>query len=591
MTSSVQDILDVLSPDAEKSLSFLAVPSYLDDELAAGILVQSELANGNTPELLEEIRSFPIWHEKGRTSWGIDDDVREYVLSKLNGSAESTRCRVLNALREVKRQSSQDNLHDEFDLQLARLSLTMEQEQPGGVAVLRQFFDLHHDETSRVVDLYIDESLSAEIPAGTLPDHLQSAYFMRGMYAHKNKQHKVALRFLDPVWKQRSGSPQSRHDAAVAAHIIGLSWSRQFRRHKDAETAFRESLELGQDNPHHQAQVWHSLGNLLSRNRQRHQEAETAYRKSLELEERNGNTFGQAQVWHSLGNLLSRNRQRHQEAETAYRKSLELGQDNPHHQAQVWHSLGNLLSRNRQRHQEAETAYRKSLELGQDNPHHQAQVWHSLGNLLSRNRQRHQEAETAYRKSLELEERNGNTFGQAQVWHSLGNLLSRNRQRHQEAETAYRKSLELEERNGNTFGQAQVWHSLGNLLSRNRQRHQEAETAYRKSLELGQDNPHHQAQVWHSFGNLLSRDRKRWPEAEGLYRKSYEFLSKSGDRRGVAMVASSFGRLLTRKGDYEQAEHWLLIALDNERIDYFRDKIKAQLEELAWKKAASKPER
>ncbi|CAK8720710.1 hypothetical protein GCAAIG_10260 [Candidatus Electronema halotolerans] len=508
MTSSVQDILDVLSPDAEKSLSFLAVPPYLDDGLAAGILVKSGLANGNAPELIEEIRSFPIWHEKSRTDWGIDDDVRDYVLSKLNGSAESTRCRVLDALRKIERPPSPtDSLH-EFDLQLARLSLTVEQEQQSGIAVLRQFFNLHHDETSRVVDLYIDESLPAEVPAGrSLPDHLQSAYFMRGHYAYKNKQFKTALRFLEPVWKRRSGSPESCHDAAIAAHLVGLMWSRESRRQRDAENAYRESLELGKADSHHKAQVWHSLGNLLSKNRQRGKEAEDAYRKSLELLERTGDQFGQAQVWHSLGNLLSKNRQRGKEAEDAYRKSLVLL------------------------------------------------------------------------------ERIGDQFGQAQVWHSLGNLLSKNRQRGKEAEDAYRKSLVLEERNGNVFGQAQVWHSLGNLLSRNR-RLQEAEDAYRKSLELGKDNLYHQAQVWHSFANFLSKDKKRWPEAEELYQKSYAFLHKSGDRWGVAMVSSSFGRLLLRKGDYDQAEHWLRISFEaNAKNDFYRDKIAVLLEEVALKKA------
>uniref|UniRef100_UPI0040563E4A tetratricopeptide repeat protein n=1 Tax=Candidatus Electronema sp. TaxID=2698783 RepID=UPI0040563E4A len=546
MTSVIQNIVSLLSPTAADSLSFLAVPRYLNDELATGILVKSGLANGNAPDVVEEIRSFPIWHKKNRTSWSIDDDVREYVLSKLNGSAESTRRRVLNALREIRRQpealSPAFNLR-RFDLQLARLSLTVEQEQQSGIAVLRQFFNLHHDETSRVVDLYIDESLPAEVPSGTLPDHLHSAYFMRGHYAYKNRQFKAALRFLEPVWKRRGGSAQSRHDAAIAAHLVGLMWSKETRRHHEAENAYRESLELGKEDSHHQAQVLHSLGNLLSKNRQRDKEAEEAYRKSLVLLERIGDQFGQAQVWHSLGNLLSKNRQRDKEAEDAYRKSLLLAQDNAYHQAQVWHSLGNLLSKNRQRGKEAEDAYRKSLLLrGADDQ-----------------------------------------FGQAQVLHSLGNLLGKNRQRDKEAEDAYRKSLLLLERIGDQFGQAQVLHSLGNLLSKNRQRDKEAEDAYRKSLLLGKDNPHHQAELQHSWANFLSKNKSCWPEAEELYKKSLD-AAKNNPRHKV-MVARSYGLLLIEKGDYDQAEKYLRIALENERNDFYRDTIAAKLEEVARKKA------
>ncbi|MCI5193984.1 MAG: tetratricopeptide repeat protein [Candidatus Electrothrix sp. AU1_5] len=456
MSSSVQDILDVLSPDAEKSLSFLAVPPYLDDGLAAGILVKSGLANGNAPELIEEIRSFPIWHEKSRTDWGLDDDVRDYVLSKLNGSAESTRRRVLTALREIERPSSPaDSLH-EFDLQLARLSLTVEQEQQSGIAVLRQFFNLHHDKTSRVVDLYIDESLPVEVPAGRrLPDHLHSAYFMRGHYAYKNKQFKTALRFLEPVWKRRSGSPESCHDAAIAAHLIGLMWSREFRRQRDAENAYRESLELGKADSHHKAQVWHSLGNLLSKNRQRGKEAEDAYRKSLELLERIGDQFGQAWVWHSFGNFLSKDKQRWTEAEEAYHKSLELEERNGNvaGQARAWHSLGNLFSKDKkQRWTEAEELYQKSLELldGIGDQFGQAHVWRSLGNLLSKDKQRWTEAEELYQKSYAFLRKSGDQRDVARVSSSLGRLL-RHKGDYEQAEHWLRISFEAQANDTDTF--------------------------------------------------------------------------------------------------------------------------------------------
>jgi tetratricopeptide (TPR) repeat protein len=309
MSNSIQDIISILSPDAEKALHFLSVFLYLDDELAAYILIKAGLVNSSSAsKLVAEIRSFPIWHETSKNGWELDDDVREYAFAQLDCSLESTRRIVLNALREIRQQPetlpSSFSLW-EFDLQLARLALTVEQEQPSGIASLRQFFDQHHDETSRVVILYIDEILPAEVPyIVKLPDYLQSVFFMRGYYAYKMNKFKDAIRFLEPVWKRHSGSQESCHDAAIAAYFVGLIWSREPQRCWKSELAFKESLELGKGYPHLQAQVWHRLGNLFSKSKSRWPEAKELYLKSYNFLYDCGDCRGVAMVCSSFGDLL-----------------------------------------------------------------------------------------------------------------------------------------------------------------------------------------------------------------------------------------------------------------------------------------------
>ena len=308
MNNTIQNIVEDLTPEASQSLYLLSFPFYLNDDVAMNLLVRSGLANGNASDLINEIRSFPIWHEETRRSWVIDDDVREYIFSKLNGSAETIRLTVLNAMQEIRlkpEELSQSGNLRQFDLQLARLSLTVEHEQEKGINALRKFFNENNDETLRVIDLYIDENLSSTIShIKILPDHLQNAYFMRGSYAYKINDFKSAMHFLKPVWKRRSGTYQSVQDAAVAAHLIGLIFCKEYR-YKKAEDAYRESLELSKqvNNLIGQAHVSHSLGNLLRLNN-RHIEAKEALERSISILEDRGNQSDVAIVLNSLGGVL-----------------------------------------------------------------------------------------------------------------------------------------------------------------------------------------------------------------------------------------------------------------------------------------------
>jgi tetratricopeptide (TPR) repeat protein len=429
----IGNILNALSPESRESLYVLSVPNLLNNLLAEKMLLSTGKTNGNSQMLIEELRSFPIWHDRTIKTWVFDEDIREYALEKLNGSGIEIRQKVLATMKlhrkELENVPTLDT--EDFDLQIARLSIGMEESRKEGIQKFRQIFDTANrynlQETERVIDLYIEEKFPKFSHFDeTLTEELGNVYFMRGLYAYKNTNFGKAISFLVPVWKKMSESYESMRDAAISAHLVGLIWSRDRKRWEEAEDAYKESLELLEkvNNPFGQAQVYHSLGILLSKDRSRWEEAEDAYKESLELLEKVNNPFGQAQVYHSLGILLSKDRSRWEEAEDAYNESLRLRKVNDSFgQAQVYHSLGNLLSKDRSRWEEAEDAYKQSLILGKDNLSHKAQVYHSLGNLLIKDRSRWEEAEDAYEQSLVLLEEINDQKGLAMICTSYGRFL------------------------------------------------------------------------------------------------------------------------------------------------------------------------
>ncbi|MBF0592806.1 MAG: tetratricopeptide repeat protein [Nitrospirae bacterium] len=404
-SESIEVVMKVLSEDAIAAMQVLCIPNMLEDSLAVSLLQNTGVANGNASSIIKRLRSFPIWHYRTIRTWAFDDDIREYCIDKLNGSGKEIRINVLSTLREM-REKFEDfiafNIND-YDLQVARLALTIEGEEPRAMRNVRAIFELadrfNESETGRVIDLYLEEDIPEVEQAGkSLPEYVLNAFFMRGMYAYKKKDHKKALKFMKPVWEKAG-----RHDAAIAAHIVGLIWSKRREAGKDAERAYKSSLELFAGEPRSQgsqALVYHSLGNLLSKERNRWKEAEVAYNKSLELFA--GQPLSQAQVYHSLGNLLSKERNRWKEAEVAYNKSLAFGKGDRQHEAQVYNDYGAFLSNVAKRWNEAEEAYNKSLELGKNDSYHKALVYHRLGDLLRKDPYRWKETENAYKQSFDL---------------------------------------------------------------------------------------------------------------------------------------------------------------------------------------------
>ncbi|KJU83083.1 hypothetical protein MBAV_004723, partial [Candidatus Magnetobacterium bavaricum] len=105
----------------------------------------------------------------------------------------------------------------------------MKKRNPDAIDDIRTIFNLadhfNESETGRVIDLYMEEDISeAEQTGESLWPYVLNAFFMRGMYAHKKKDHKKVLRFMIPGWEKRHNTVAGRHDAAIAAHIVGLTW-------------------------------------------------------------------------------------------------------------------------------------------------------------------------------------------------------------------------------------------------------------------------------------------------------------------------------------------------------------------------------
>jgi tetratricopeptide (TPR) repeat protein len=309
-SSEIKEILDIASPKTRDAIYILSTSSMLTDSIAQHLLVRAGVANGNAPDVVNEIKSYPIWYTRTQKSWVLDDDVREYALVHLNGNTKQVQKSTLASLRELRGEASNElTFRDQKDLeyQIARLGLKIEEEQQQAVNTFRYFYEMaeqfHVQETSRVVDLYIDESLKPQDQAKGLPEHLQSAYFMQGMFAYRNNNLQKALHLLQIVSNNVGDSYQSMKDGAIAFHLIGHVWAREYRKHNEAEDAYRKSLALGErlNETFHVAQVYHSLGNLLSKDRNRSKEAEDAYRQSLALGERLNQTYHLAQVYANYG--------------------------------------------------------------------------------------------------------------------------------------------------------------------------------------------------------------------------------------------------------------------------------------------------
>ena len=140
----MENILTDFSSELLKSLYVISVPSVLNEEIAIDLMNQVYGTNGNSKSILDEIKSYPIWHTRTNRTWSVDEDVREYALKHLNGNATDIRVKTLNTLkksREIVGAISSRDLKD-LELQIARLSFTIEDEKITAVDTLRQFFDI-----------------------------------------------------------------------------------------------------------------------------------------------------------------------------------------------------------------------------------------------------------------------------------------------------------------------------------------------------------------------------------------------------------------------------------------------------------------
>jgi tetratricopeptide (TPR) repeat protein len=561
----IEEMWNSLSSDARESLHILSIPTLLFDPLAETLLIELDKGNGNSQELVKEIRSFPIWHYRTKKSWVIDDDVRECALEKLNGSKKELMEKVLYILKN--RRSYFENVPlldmDDYDIQILRLSSKLEEHVTEGICGFRKFFNFadkyNRLEIGRVVDLYLEESFGEYLPSDKLrPDEACNVYFMRGYYAYKKRNFSKAIKFFLLVCKSSPESIESTNDVARALHLLGVIWSNNQKRWKEAENAFNKSINLLEQIGffYYQAQVYHSLGHLLSRSpRRRGNDAEEAYKQSITLFINENDQFGQALVQHSYGNLLSSNWRRYDDAENHYDKSLELLRqmsDSP----TKYESMG--------------------------------KVYHSFGRLLQKIKtpDRWNDARESYRLSIRSLENAGDLLGRANVHKSLGELLSKRRAGWDDAKKEFKQSLDLLRKIDNPYiqtkSQARIYHNLGKLLSNKRSGWDDAEESFEQSVKLfGKvKDQKHQAEVYYDHGKMLSREKTRWDDAEHAYEQSLKMFEYKNYLKEVVRLNTDYGSLLYKKGDFKRSKLFIENALKYEKNKKNREVLLQKLEKI-----------
>src|SRR3990172_1255446 len=102
--TSIENIFGQLSSEAKESLCILSVATLLNDSIASSLLNKTGKANGDADKIIQEIRSFPVWHERTINTWTFDDEIRKYALKRLNGSDKKYRETVLATMKEHERE-------------------------------------------------------------------------------------------------------------------------------------------------------------------------------------------------------------------------------------------------------------------------------------------------------------------------------------------------------------------------------------------------------------------------------------------------------------------------------------------------------
>ena len=117
---------------------------------------------------------------------------------------------------------------------------------------------------SRLATEQVDLAL---IPAGSV-----EVLFLQGMVAYREGR----LRDAETKLRKVANADVTRHEVAVAAHLVGSMDAKRYRSRPRGEKLLRKSLEIGETlgNRNHQAQVLHTLGQLVGRDRRKVRKAE-----------------------------------------------------------------------------------------------------------------------------------------------------------------------------------------------------------------------------------------------------------------------------------------------------------------------------
>lgn len=165
----IDSVLRILSIDLKTSLNFLVIPDILDDSLAKAILTEVGKSEHESSQLIKELKCYPIWHERTNNTWTFNEDVRQYIIEKIDNIAVSRKI-VLSEMKKYLGKINDPYLYIDYYIQIARLSLIIGENKKEVIYALRKIFDTcgsfgqfsleFISEAERVVDLCLSENFS-----------------------------------------------------------------------------------------------------------------------------------------------------------------------------------------------------------------------------------------------------------------------------------------------------------------------------------------------------------------------------------------------------------------------------------------------
>ena len=277
------------------------------------------------------------------------------------------------------------------------------------------------------------------------------------------------------------------------------------KRYKDAESAYKQALKLG-DEPKPRA----NLGALYLQQKRKAEAGVETDKAARSLKAKPFNTHhGELQevwVWRTIGeNYLDLKRPL--EAEKAFKKVVEIEPA----EAGAWHFLG-LAYGDQKKTSEAIAAFKKAVEIKPDH-------WLSLSSLGSiyLTMKKPSEAVAVLEQAARIKP------DEDMVWEDLGEAY-RDLGRKTDAIAAYRKVIEIQPRN------AEAWHDLAwahldgfTAAKLDAKDTSEAEVALKKAIEIKPG----QVDVWDTLG-FVHEMQGRLPDAVEAYRKMVKLKSSKG---------------------------------------------------------------
>ncbi len=302
MSASRGDLAAFLdgNDDVRRALLVVAAPESATDDLIRHLLVLGGWSSEWAAALIGAIHRCDFVVERN-SEWHLAPSARSELMKTLVGDHDLSLL-VHSRLLELATPGGSDGFDGEFPRYL--------REGPGrayhGVFVnapgaLQEYGAIA--EGPRSGQQWLASRLATEqVDLALIPADAVEVLFLQGMVAYREGR----VRDAEPKLRKVANTDVTRHEVAVAAHLIGGMDARRYRSRPRGEKLLRKSLELLDElgDPFGEAQVLHTLGQLVGRDSGRSEEAETQLRKSREIGEVLGNRNHQAQVLYSMARVV-----------------------------------------------------------------------------------------------------------------------------------------------------------------------------------------------------------------------------------------------------------------------------------------------